>query len=66
VLLLTPVHRAAENGLAAAKPESVGMSSERLQRINELVQRHLKAGSFSGAVRSLRATARSPITRRTV
>ena len=33
-----------------AKPEDVGFSSERLQRINELVQRHLKAGSFSGAV----------------
>ena len=33
-----------------AKPEDVGFSSERLQRVNELVQRHLKAGSFSGAV----------------
>ena len=33
-----------------AKPEDVGFSSERLLRINELVQRHLKAGSFSGAV----------------
>ena len=33
-----------------AKPEEVGFSSERLQRINELVQRHIEAGSFSGAV----------------
>ena len=33
-----------------AKPEDVGFSSERLQRINDLVQRHITAGSFSGAV----------------
>jgi CubicO group peptidase (beta-lactamase class C family) len=34
----------------AAKPEDVGMSSERLRRIHELVQRHVDAKSFSGAV----------------
>jgi CubicO group peptidase (beta-lactamase class C family) len=33
-----------------AKPEDVGFSSERLHRINDLVQRHITAGSFSGAV----------------
>ena len=33
-----------------AKPEEVGFSSERLHRINDLVQRHITAGSFSGAV----------------
>jgi CubicO group peptidase (beta-lactamase class C family) len=33
-----------------ARPEDVGFSSERLQRINELVKRHLDAGTFSGAV----------------
>ena len=33
-----------------AKPEEVGLSSERLRRVNELVQRHLAAGSFAGAV----------------
>ena len=33
-----------------AKPEEVGLSTERLKRIGELVQRHLAAGSFSGAV----------------
>ena len=32
------------------KPEDVGFSSERLQRITALVQRHITAGSFSGAV----------------
>jgi len=40
--------------LAAAtptsKPEEVGFSSERLHRITDLVQRHIAAGDFSGAV----------------
>jgi CubicO group peptidase (beta-lactamase class C family) len=33
-----------------AKPEEVGLSSERLARIHEAVQRHIDAGSLSGAV----------------
>jgi CubicO group peptidase (beta-lactamase class C family) len=33
-----------------AKPEEVGLSTERLKRVAELVQRHLAAGSFSGVV----------------
>ena len=33
-----------------AKPEDVGLSSERLARIHEAVQRHIDAGSVSGAV----------------
>ena len=33
-----------------AKPEEVGLSTERLKRVTELVQRHIAAGSFSGAV----------------
>jgi CubicO group peptidase (beta-lactamase class C family) len=33
-----------------AKPEAVGLSAERLKRIHELVQRHIDAKSFSGAV----------------
>jgi CubicO group peptidase (beta-lactamase class C family) len=33
-----------------AKPEEVGLSTDRLRRIDELVQRHIAAGSFSGAV----------------
>jgi CubicO group peptidase (beta-lactamase class C family) len=32
------------------KPENVGMSSERLSRIHEAIQRHLDAGEISGAV----------------
>src|SRR5437763_2593779 len=34
----------------AAKPEDVGISSERLQRIHSLMQRNIDAGNFSGAV----------------
>src|SRR5688572_1172181 len=33
-----------------ARPEEVGLSSERLQRVNALVKRHLDATSFAGAV----------------
>src|SRR5437868_12021463 len=33
-----------------ARPEDVGLSSERLQQIDALVKRHLDAKSFSGAV----------------
>jgi CubicO group peptidase (beta-lactamase class C family) len=32
------------------KPEEVGLSSERLKRVGEMVQRHIQAGDFSGAV----------------
>jgi CubicO group peptidase (beta-lactamase class C family) len=34
----------------ATRPEQVGLSSERLKRVAELVQRHIATGSFSGAV----------------
>ncbi|HEV8393630.1 MAG TPA: serine hydrolase domain-containing protein [Vicinamibacterales bacterium] len=34
----------------SSKPEEVGLSAKRLERIGELVQRHIAAGSFSGAV----------------
>ena len=33
-----------------AKPEEVGVSSERLQRINQMVERHIAAGDIAGAV----------------
>jgi CubicO group peptidase (beta-lactamase class C family) len=33
-----------------AKPDDVGISSQRLQRINELMQRQIDAGNISGAV----------------
>src|SRR5262245_5266128 len=34
----------------APKPEEVGLSSERLQRIHEAVQRHIDAKDVTGAV----------------
>src|SRR5215831_8459534 len=46
ILLSTPV----VGQTSKAKPEDVGMSTERLKRVHELIQRHLDAGSFSGAV----------------
>ena len=33
-----------------ARPDNVGLSGERLERVNELVARHIDDGSFSGAV----------------
>jgi CubicO group peptidase (beta-lactamase class C family) len=39
------------NGLAAtARPEEVGLSSDRLRRIGDTIQRHITAGDISGAV----------------
>jgi len=46
MLLAGPLTAAAPTG----RPEDVGLSSERLKRVAELVQRHITAGSFSGAV----------------
>lgn len=34
----------------ASKPEDLGLSSERLQRIHEMIQRHIDAGDITGAV----------------
>jgi CubicO group peptidase (beta-lactamase class C family) len=46
---LPPGHpRAAE--LPASKPEEVGISSERLKRVGEMVRRHMEAGNIAGAV----------------
>jgi CubicO group peptidase (beta-lactamase class C family) len=36
--------------MPTARPEEVGFASDRLHRIDELIQRHLDAGRFSGAV----------------
>jgi CubicO group peptidase (beta-lactamase class C family) len=46
LVLVRPLTAAAPTG----KPEDVGLSSERLKRVSELVQRHITAGNFSGAV----------------
>src|SRR5438067_10941163 len=36
--------------LSVTRPEEVGLSSERLQRINEVVQRYVDSGQITGAV----------------
>jgi CubicO group peptidase (beta-lactamase class C family) len=40
----------AAGSIPTAKPEEVGLSSERLKRVGEAVQRHIDAGSVAGAV----------------
>ena len=34
----------------ASRPEDLGLSSERLQRIHQMIQRHIDAGDITGAV----------------
>ena len=46
LLLALPLVTAAQR----ANPEDVGLDPDRLERITELVQRHIDAGSFTGAV----------------
>jgi CubicO group peptidase (beta-lactamase class C family) len=41
---------AAQAATPTAKPEAVGLSSARLERVAELMQRHIEAGTFTGAV----------------
>jgi CubicO group peptidase (beta-lactamase class C family) len=43
---LTPLSAAAPT----ARPEEVGLSSERLKRVSDLMQRHIAAKTFAGAV----------------
>jgi len=37
-------------GTTLSKPENVGISSERLQRLHVTIRRHIEARDFSGAV----------------
>jgi CubicO group peptidase (beta-lactamase class C family) len=48
VLLLAVALTAAS--LPSDKPESVGLSSERLQRINQMIQRYVDGGEITGAI----------------
>ena len=50
LLLLLAVSTVTAETPRAAKPEDVGISSERLQRIHNLIQGHVDAKDFSGAV----------------
>ncbi len=47
---LSAVSLAAGTSTSSARPEDEGLSTPRLKRVAELVQRHIDAGSFSGAV----------------
>ncbi len=47
MLLALPV---AAGSLPTARPEEVGLSSERLQRIGQMLERRIKAGEMAGAV----------------
>ncbi len=47
LLLAVPMMAAS---LPTAKPQEAGMSAERLQRINQMIQRRIDAGEMSGAV----------------
>lgn len=47
-LLALPL--AAASSVPTAKPEDVGVSSERLQRISQMIQRRIAAGDMTGAV----------------
>ncbi len=49
-LCLTTINLATAAEIPTAIPEEVGMSSERLQRINTVMQRHMDAGDIQGAV----------------
>jgi CubicO group peptidase (beta-lactamase class C family) len=49
VLLLTALPLAGVT-LPEAKPEEVGLSSERVQRISQMIQRRIEAGDISGAI----------------
>ena len=46
----TAISLAASTSTSSARPEDEGLSTPRLKRVAELVQRHIDAGSFSGAV----------------
>jgi CubicO group peptidase (beta-lactamase class C family) len=50
VLLLLLVLSTSAAETPRAKPDDVGISAQRLQRIHELMQRHIDAKDFSGAV----------------
>lgn len=49
-LFLVAAFSVAAASLPTSRPEAVGMSSQRLERIHELVQRHMDAGDITGAV----------------
>ncbi len=49
-LLVTYAQKAADNGLKTAKPETVGLSPERLQRIDRLLQEYTSKNLVPGVI----------------
>jgi hypothetical protein len=49
---------AANAATPTVPPETVGLSSDRLSRVTELMQRHIDAGTFAGWSLSSHATAK--------
>jgi len=50
LLALLPIDSAAGNDLPTAKPEQVGLSSERLERIGQALRNDVERGRIPGAV----------------
>src|SRR6185295_19048410 len=50
VVILLALPLSAASSVPSAKPEDVGVSSERLQRITQMIQRRIAAGEMAGAV----------------
>jgi CubicO group peptidase (beta-lactamase class C family) len=50
LFLLTSLAHPVDTATSANKPEEVGLSSERLQRLTQMIQRRIGAGDLAGAV----------------
>ena len=55
----------AAGSIATAKPEEVGLSTERLQRVKETVQQHIESRTVAGAVTLVARRGRSLTSRPT-
>lgn len=58
LLLMLAASAAGAGSVPAGKPETAGMSAERLQRVDVAVQRHIEAGAITGAVTLVARNAR--------
>ena len=50
IVLLAVLTLTAASTVPSGKPEDVGMSSERLQRVNEVIKTYIDAGTITGGV----------------
>ncbi len=49
-LLVLPQFPAVSASVSTARPEDVGLSSERLQRVNQMIERRIAGGDMAGAI----------------